>query len=93
MNKARLHIGVSLLELLCFAILFAVHFLGILQIERFHATAFLLLPFFITFCMFESELPAAFSGLALGMFLDAFSAESSIFNTLFFFFLRLVRSL
>ena len=87
MNKPRIHWGIGLIEAMLFTVFFIIHYLNILQIKRFHANAFLLLPFFIAFCMFAQELTAAFTGLTLGIFMDAFSSGSSLYNTFFLFIL------
>ena len=46
--------------------------------------AVLLVPATICICMFEREFAGIFFGLAAGAMLDAFSADSMIFNALFF---------
>ncbi len=46
--------------------------------------AMLLIPATVCICMFEREFAGIFYGLAAGAMLDAFSAQSMIFNSLFF---------
>lgn len=46
--------------------------------------AFLLIPLTICVCMFEREFAGVFYGLLAGAMLDAFSAQTLIFNSLFF---------
>ena len=50
----------------------------------FGITAFLLIPITICVCMFEREFAGVFYGLLAGAMLDAFSAQTMIFNALFF---------
>ena len=46
--------------------------------------AMLLIPLTICIAMFEREFAGIFYGLAAGVMLDAFSSQSTVFNSLFF---------
>ena len=50
----------------------------------FGINAMLLIPLTICIAMFEREFAGIFFGLASGVMLDAFSSQSSVFNSLFF---------
>ena len=85
MNKPKKHLGVAFLQFLMFSFLFTLHYSGLLTIHSFHATPSILLPFLIAFCMFSQELPAALTGMLVGIFMDAFSSGGSYLHTILFF--------
>lgn len=85
MIKPKKHWGIAILQLLMFILLFLLHFSGVLAINSLHATPLIVLPFMIAFCMFSQELPAALTGMTVGIFMDAFSSVDSYFHTVLFF--------
>lgn len=85
MNKPKRHWGIALLQLSMFAFLFLLHYSGLLSVKALHANPLILLPFLVSFCMFSQELPAALTGMLVGIFMDAFSSSCSYFHTILFF--------
>lgn len=81
-----------LVLLVCFLLLFLLQSTDLLTIRPLYASAFLLFPFTVTFCMFCDEITAAVTGLLVGIFLDSLSTAAGGFHTLFFLLMGLAVS-
>lgn len=84
--------AVPLLLFGCFFLLFLLQSTDILTIHSLYASAFLLFPFTVTFCMFRDEITATVTGLLVGIFLDSLSSAANGFHTLFFLLMGLAVS-
>lgn len=92
MNKSTFRFFPNLLQFLIFFILFICYTTGIFVWPIRRVTPMYLLPLLIAFAMHRQETTAAFTGLALGIFMDSASSHSGIFHTVFFFFIGLASS-
>ena len=82
MLKKERHIGIFFINLAIFILLLLLHFSGITNIKISGASLMLVLPMLTAFSMFFDELYAAFTGLAVGICMDAFTSGTYCFNAL-----------
>lgn len=94
MNQNRLRrYTVALIEFLIFAILLLLHYSNAFHITALRANPIALIPFLVTFAFYNEEWASAFSGMAVGFFMDAVSSKFSLFHTVIFFFIGLLSCL
>ncbi len=93
MNKSTFKFLPNFLQLLLFIGLYICYTTGILVWQVRGVSPMFLLPLLISFAMYKDEIPAALTGLALGIFVDGVSAFGGIFHTVFFFAVGLCTTL
>ena len=82
MLKKERHIGIFFINLAIFILLLLMHFSGITDIKIYGASLMLILPMLTAFSMFFDALYAAFTGLTVGICMDAFTSGTYCFNAL-----------
>lgn len=73
---------VALLNFLIFAFLFILHYTKAFQIGNLKANPVSIIPFLVAFSMYNEEWAAAFTGMAIGIFMDSTSVAADGFHTL-----------
>lgn len=82
MLKKERHIGIFFINLAIFILLLILHFSGVTAVKISGASPLLIIPLLTAFSMFFDELYAAFTGLAAGICMDAFTSGTYCFNAL-----------
>lgn len=94
MNENRLRrYTVAIIEFMAFAILLLLHYSGVFHIGDMRANPIALIPLLVTFSFYNEEWASAFTGMAVGIFMDAVSSTFSLFHTVVFFFIGLLSCL
>ena len=93
MNKLRSHLLPLSVNLALFFILYIAHYSGIFSIKIMNANPLTPLALLVAVCMFSKETTAAFTGLTLGIFMDAVSSDSSVIYTVTLFIAALAVAL
>lgn len=87
-NRSR-RFAVALIEFIIFATLLLLHYSGAFRISAFRANPIALIPFLVAFSFYHEEWVSAFVGLTVGIFMDAVSAQWSLFHTTVFMLIGL----
>lgn len=94
MNQNRLRrYTVALIQFIIFAVLLLLHYSGALRISAIRANPIALIPFLVAFSFFNDEWVCAFTGMAVGIFMDAASSQFSLFHTVLMFLIGLASCL
>ncbi len=91
-NRSRRYL-VALLNFIIFAILLLAHYSGAFQISAIRANPVTLIPFLVAFSFFNEEWASAFTGMAVGIFMDCSVTRFSFFNTVVIMLIGLFSSL
>lgn len=92
-NKSKNNLLPNILRIIIIIVIFFIQNLGVLSIKSLHANPILILSYLVAFSMFSEETVGAFTGLAIGIFLDAFSSSGFLFHTVILFFVGLAVSI
>ena len=82
-----------MLNFIAFTILLLLHYTNAFHITTLRANAITLVPFLVAFAFFNEEWVSAFTGMAVGIFMDSSSAYFSFFHTVLLMLIGLSASL